>query len=181
MFDLVENNPAFQVALGLNKEEKKEFIDRMWEVMKESPLYREHTLAEQKEERSHLEHGLNIKYPRGYAYSKLFIDPETCIHCGMCAHENACIYGARRGNPREIPELIHENCALCNACINFCPQNKAVQMERDFVQGLINRAVDLEEKRYWETEKLFLRDTTTIQRSPQLTDMADIYVTDGSG
>ncbi|NUQ40251.1 MAG: FAD-binding protein [Calditrichaceae bacterium] len=178
MFDLVESNPAFQAALGLNKEEKKEFIDRMWQVMKESPLYKEHTLAEQKEDRSHLEHGLNIKYQRGYAYSKLFIDPETCIHCGMCAHENACIYGARRGNPREIPELIDENCALCNACINFCPQNKAVQTERDFVQNLISNAVDLDEKRFWESEKLFLRDTTTIQRSPQLTEMADKYVTE---
>ncbi len=178
MFDLVEENPAFQKALGFDPEEKEEFIDRMWEVMKESPLYREHTKAVQKEERSHLEHGLKIYYPRGFAYSELFIDPETCIHCGMCAHENACIYGAREGKPRQIPELIDENCALCNACINFCPQNKAVQTERNFVQELIENAVDREEKKYWETKKGFLRDTTTIQRSPQLTDMADIYVTE---
>ena len=178
MFDLVEGDKAFQQALGLTPAEKSEFVDRMWEVMKESPLYIDHTLAEQKEDKSHLQHGINIKYPRGFAYSELFIDPETCIHCGMCAHENACIYGARRGNPREIPELIDENCALCNACINFCPQNKAVQMERDFVQELIDNAVDMEEKKYWETEKGFLRDTTTIQRSPELTDMADIYLTE---
>lgn len=178
MFDLVEGHDAFQKALGLNKQEKTEFVDRMWEVMKESPLYVEHTYAEQKEDKSHLQHGLNIHYPRGYAYSQLFIDPETCINCGMCAHENACIYGARQGNPREIPELIDENCALCNACINFCPQNKAVQMERDYVQELINNAVDMDEKKYWQTEKEFLRDTTTIQRSPELTDMADIYLTE---
>ena len=178
MFDMVEAEPKFQKALGLNAEEKEDFIDRMWEVMKESPLYREHTMAEQKEERSHLEHGLKINYQRGYAYSKLFIDSETCIHCGMCGHENACIYGARQGNPREIPELLDENCALCNACINFCPQNKAVQMERDFVQELIENAVDMEEKKFWETEKHFLRDTTTIQRSPELTEKADIYFTE---
>ncbi len=178
MFDLVEEDPKFKAALGLNKQEKDRFVDRMWEVMKESPLYVDHTLAEQKEDKSHLQHGLEIHYPRGYAYSELFIDPETCINCGMCAHENACIYGARQGNPREMPELIDENCALCNACINFCPQNKAVQMERDHIQELLDNAVDKDEKHYWEIEKSFLRDTTTIQRSPQLTDMSDVYVTD---
>lgn len=178
MFDMVEENIDFRKALALSDDEKTEFVDRMWEVMKESPLYVSHTAAEQKEDRSHLQHGLSIHYPRGYAYSELFIDEETCINCGMCAHENACIYGARQGNPREMPELLDENCALCNACINYCPQNKAVQVERDFVQELLNNAVDMEEKKYWETEKKFLRDTTTIQRSPELTDMADVYVTD---
>ncbi|HQU71292.1 MAG TPA: glutamate synthase-related protein, partial [Calditrichia bacterium] len=178
MFDEVEGNPAFQIALGLQEKEKEAFVDRMWEVMKDSPLYLPHTRAVQKEERSHLEHGLKIHYNRGFAYSKLFIDEETCINCGMCAHENACIYGARQGNPRQMPELIDENCALCNACINFCPQNKAVQVERDFVQDLINNAVDMEEKKFWENKKNFLRDTTTIQRSPKLTDMADVYVTE---
>ncbi len=178
MFDLVEQDTRFQLALGMEKEEKKEFVERFWEVMKESPLYVEHTLAEQKEERSHLEHGIKITYPRGFAYAKLFIDPETCIHCGMCAHENACTYGARHGQPREIPELIDENCALCNACINYCPQNKLVQAEREYVDGLIEHAVDLDEKKYWETKKSYLRDTTTIQRSPELTEMADIYVTE---
>ncbi len=178
MFDIVEENPLFRKALGLSDNEKQDFVERFWDIMKESPLYVEHTKAVQKEDRSHLQHGLKIHYPRGFAYSKLYIDEDTCISCGMCAHENACIYGARQGNPREIPELIDENCALCNACINFCPQNKAIQTERDFVQDLIENAVDKEEKTFWETEKHFLNDTTTIQRSPALTEMADIYVTE---
>ena len=177
MFDLVEENPLFKKVLGLTDAGKTEFVDRFWDIMKESPLYVEHTKAVQKEERSHLQHGLNIKYPRGYAYSKLYIDEDTCISCGMCAHENACIYGARQGNPREIPELIDENCALCNACINFCPQNKAIQVERNFVDDLIENAVDKDEKQHWEKEKRFLTDTTTIQRSPELSEMADIYLT----
>ncbi len=178
MFDLVEENPLFKKVLGLTDAGKKDFVERFWDIMKESPLYVEHTKAVQKEERSHLQHGLEIKYPRGFAYSELYIDEDTCISCGMCAHENACIYGARRGNPRQIPELIDENCALCNACINFCPQNQAIQLERNFVQELIDNAVDKDEKQYWEEEKQFLTDTTTIQRSPELTDMADIYLTE---
>jgi glutamate synthase domain-containing protein 2/FAD/FMN-containing dehydrogenase/ferredoxin len=178
MFDVVEADTDFQLSLGLNEEEKKEFIERSWEIMKESPLYKEHTFAEQKEERSHLEHGLELIYPKGFPYAELFIDPETCIRCGMCAHENACTYGARYGNPREIPDLVDENCALCNACINYCPQNKAIQVERDYTHKLIDNAVDLEEKKYWEIRLSFLRDTTTIQRSPELTEIADIYVTE---
>lgn len=178
MFDMVEADTNFQLALGLNQEDKEEFIERFWDIMKESPLYKQHTKADQKDEGSHLQHGLKIHYPRGFPYAELFIDPETCIKCGMCAHENACTYGARNGNPREIPELLDLNCALCNACINFCPQNKAIQSERDFIQELIDNAPDLEEKRYWQTQRNFLRDTTTIQRSPELTDMADVYVTE---
>ena len=178
MFDMVERDTRFQQVLGFTGEEKQEFIERAWEIMKESPLYREHTMAEQKEDRSHLEHGLELIYPKGFSYAQLFIDPETCIRCGMCAHENACTYGARHGIPRTIPELINENCSLCNACINYCPQNKAIQLERLFTDKLIQNAVDLEEKKYWENQKKFLRDTTTIQRSPDLTDMADIYVTE---
>jgi glutamate synthase domain-containing protein 2/FAD/FMN-containing dehydrogenase/glutamate synthase domain-containing protein 3/ferredoxin/glutamate synthase domain-containing protein 1 len=178
LFDLVEQDNRFQRALGLSRVEKDEFIDRFWQVMKESPLYREHTQAEQKEEKSHLEHGLKILYPRGFAYARLFIDPETCIRCGMCADENACTYGARIGKPRQIPELIDENCALCNACINFCPQNKAVQEEREFIEKLIVNAVDLDEKRYWAGRQKQLRDTTTIQRATALTEMADVYLTE---
>ncbi|GAB4367906.1 MAG: hypothetical protein Kow0042_08790 [Calditrichia bacterium] len=178
MFDLVEADTRFQLKLGLSEGEKQEFIERFWDIMKESPLYVEHTLAEQKEHRSHLEHGLKIFYPKGFAYAKLFIDPETCIHCGMCAHENACTYGARQGNPREIPELVDQNCALCNACINYCPQNKLVQADREYVDKLIANAVDLEEKRYWETIRQYLRDTTTIERSPEITEMTDIYLTE---
>ena len=160
---MVEADTNFQLALGLDQEEKEDYVDRFWEIMKESPLYRDHTYAEQKEEGSHLQHGLKIIYPKGFSHSQLFIDPETCIKCGMCAHENACIYGAREGIPREIPDLIDVNCALCNACINFCPQNKAVQAERGFVTGLIENAVDLEEKKYWQNKIKYLRDTTTIR------------------
>ncbi|NTW35471.1 MAG: PAS domain S-box protein, partial [Syntrophobacteraceae bacterium] len=178
MFDLVEQDTRFQISLGLKSDQKNEFIERAWEIMKESPLYVEHTKAELKEERSHLEHGLEIRYPRGFAYARLFIDPETCIRCGMCAHENACTYGARQGNPRQIPELLDENCALCNACINYCPQNKAIQIEREYTDRLIENAVDLDEKKFWENRKKFLRDTTIIQRSPELTEMADIYLTE---
>ena len=178
LYDLVEADNRFQQALKLNEEEKSEFIDRFWQIMKENPLYRSHTLAEQKSNGSHLQHGLKILYPRGFAYGKLYIDPETCIRCGMCAHENACTYGARIGQPREIPTLIDQNCALCNACINFCPQNKVIQQEREFVQNLINHAVDLDEKRYWNTQLHQLRDTTTVQRATALTEMADVYVTE---
>ncbi len=178
MFDLVEADTRFQLALGVSPEDKADFIERFWDIMKQSPLYRKHTQAQQKAERSHLEHGLKMLYPKGFPYGKLFIDPETCIRCGMCAHENACTYGARIGRPREIPLLLDENCSLCNACINFCPQNKAIQAEREYMDELIEHAVDLEEKRYWENRKKFLRDTTVIQRSPELTDMADIYLTE---
>ncbi|RMD96390.1 MAG: hypothetical protein D6814_11495, partial [Calditrichaeota bacterium] len=178
LFDWVENDQRFVQSLQLNKPEKQEFIDRFWQIMKENPLYRPHTLAEQKTDGSHLQHGLKILYPRGFAYGKLYIDPETCIRCGMCAHENACTYGARIGHPREIPTLIEENCALCNACINFCPQNKAIQQERDFLQKQVDHAVDLDEKRYWNKQLHALKDTTTVQRATALTEMADVYVTE---
>jgi glutamate synthase domain-containing protein 2/ferredoxin/glutamate synthase domain-containing protein 1 len=178
LFDIVEADNNFQNALNLDTEEKNDFIDRFWQITKDSPLYRDHTLADHRGDKSHLGHGLKIHYDRGFAYAKLFIDPETCIHCGMCADENACTYDAREGRAREIPILKDENCALCNACINYCPQNKVVQEERQFTQHLIDHAVDFEEKKYWQKRKEFLRDTTTIQRSADLTDMADIYVTE---
>ncbi|HRX51425.1 MAG TPA: glutamate synthase-related protein [Candidatus Krumholzibacteria bacterium] len=177
MFDLVEADTRFQTALALEPARKQAFVDRMWDVMKESPLYLPHTKAEQKEERSHLQHGLRIRYPRGFAYGQLVIDPETCIRCGMCADENACTYGAREGVPRAIPTLVDENCALCNACINFCPQNKAVQVERDVLGQLAEHAVDRDERTFWLEERALLRDTTTVERSPQLTEMSDAYVT----
>ena len=178
MFDKVETEPAFQAALGLDAPGKQAFVDRMWDVMKDSPLYLPHTKAEQKEARSHLQHGLKITYPRGFAYAQLKIDPESCIRCGMCSDENACTYGARESVPRSIPELIDDSCALCNACINYCPQNKAIQVERNIMGQLADHAVDREEKNFWLEERNLLRDTTTIERSPQLTEMSDIYVTE---
>lgn len=178
LFDLVEQDNRFQMALNMEPAEKAEFIDRFWQIMKESPLYLPHTKAEQKEEKSHLEHGLKIKYTRGFAYGKLFIDDETCIRCGMCAHENACMYDAREGLPRLIPNLLDENCALCNACINFCPQNKETQKERQFITRFIENAVDRDERKYWEKHLTKLRDTTTIQRAPEITEMADKYFTE---
>ncbi|NUM35480.1 MAG: alpha-hydroxy-acid oxidizing protein, partial [Candidatus Brocadiae bacterium] len=178
LFDLVESKEEFQKVLGFSEEEKKAFIDRFWQITKESPLYREHTLADHKGQNSHLDHGLKILYNRGFAYADLFIDPETCIRCGMCSHGNACTYFAREGKPREIPALLDQNCALCNACINFCPQNKLIQKEREYVEKLISNAVDREEKKYWQTQMHFLRDTTIIQRSPKLTEMADLYITE---
>ncbi len=178
LFDLVESKEEFQKVLGFTEEEKKSFIDRFWQITKESPLYREYTLADHKGENSHLEHGIKILYNRGFAYAELFIDPETCIRCGMCSHGNACTYFAREGKPREIPNLVDQNCALCNACINFCPQNKLVQKEREYVEKLIAHAVDREEKKYWQAQMHFLRDTTIIQRSPRLTEMADLYITE---
>ena len=154
LFDKVEEDSNFSQALNLDEQQKNNFIDRFWQVMKESPLYLKHTIAKQKEERSHLQHGLKIVYPRGFEYGKLFIDPETCIRCGMCAHENACTYGARIGHPREIPELLDTNCALCNACVNYCPQNKVAQQEREFLDRVIYQSVDLEEKKYWADQKI---------------------------
>ncbi|MGD9487744.1 MAG: glutamate synthase-related protein [Calditrichaceae bacterium] len=178
LFDLVEKDNRFIEALAMSHQEKNEFIDRFWQVMKESPLYTEHTLAEQKDEKSHLSHGLKILYPRGFEYGKLFIDSTTCIHCGMCSDENACMYGAREGKPRQIPELLDLNCALCNACVNYCPQNKVAQEERQYMDRLIYNAPDLEEKKYWVKEQNRIHDTTKVHRSNQLTEMADRYVTE---
>ncbi|MGH7492723.1 MAG: FAD-binding protein, partial [bacterium] len=178
LYDMVEADQNFIHALSLNKQQKTEFIDRFWQIMKESPHYLPHTLALQKEEKSHLQHGLKVIYPRGYEYGKLFIDPETCIRCGMCSHENACTYGARIGHPREIPELLHLNCALCNACVNYCPQNKAAQLEREALDHVIHQAVDLEEKKFWINRQRRIHDTTVVQRSTQVTEMSDLYVTE---
>ncbi|MFZ5517618.1 MAG: glutamate synthase-related protein [Candidatus Zhuqueibacterota bacterium] len=178
VFDLVEMNPKFNAQLNFRNGEKKEYIDRFWQIMKESPLYIEHTLAVQKEEKSHLAHGLKILYDKGFAYSELYIDPTTCIHCGMCSNENACMYAARESQPRQIPELRHINCALCNACVNFCPQNKIMERTRLYFDKLIHHAVDLEEKRYWTKQQARVHDTTTVQRSTLLTEMADRYVTE---
>ncbi len=178
LYDMVEADQNFIRSLSLNKQQKVEFIDRFWQIMKESPQYLPHTLAQQKEEKSHLQHGLKVIYPRGYEYGKLFIDPETCIRCGMCSHENACTYGARIGHAREIPELLHLNCALCNACVNYCPQNKAAQMERESLDRVINAAIDLEEKKYWIKRQGRIHDTTVVQRSTQVTEMSDLYVTE---
>ncbi len=178
LYDMVEADQNFIRALGLNKPQKTEFIDRFWQIMKESPQYLPHTLAQQKEEKSHLQHGLKVIYPRGYEYGKLFIDPETCIRCGMCSHENACTYGARIGHAREIPELLHVNCALCNACVNFCPQNKAAQLERTALDRAVAHAVDLEEKKYWINRQQRIHDTTVVQRSTPVTEVSDLYVTE---
>ncbi len=178
LFDMVEEDNRFVRALGLEQKEKAEYIERFWQIMKESPLYTEHTHSEQKDNRSHLQHGLNIVYPRGFEYGQLYIDPKTCIHCGMCSDENACMYGARHGKPREIPELLDLNCALCNACVNYCPQNKVAQEERSYIDNFIYNATDLEEKRYWVNRQSRIHDTTTVHRSTKLTDMADKYVTE---
>jgi len=178
LFELVEADKKFQSALDFKNGAKEDFIERFWQIMQESPLYREHTLADQKEERSHLAHGIKIYHPRGFEYGNLYIDPLTCIHCGMCSDQNACMYGAREGRAREIPELFHINCALCNACVNFCPQNKTAQDEREFLDQLILHAPDLEEKRYWNNQQTRILDTTTVQRSNLLTEMADRYVTE---
>jgi len=178
VYDLVESDLRFRRALGMTDEEKQDFIERFWQIMKESPLYRNHTLAEQKEDRSHLQHGLKLVYPRGFQYGTLYIDPVTCIRCGMCSHENACMYGARTGKSREVPELLHVNCALCNACVNVCPQNKIAQKEREYLDKLIENATDLEEKRYWLNRQNRIHDTTIVHRSLQLTEMADRYVTE---
>ena len=178
LFDLVEEDERFRRALAMEEKEKEDFIDRFWQVMKASPLYRQHTLAEQKKDGSHLQHGLKIIYPRGFEYGTLFIDPVTCIRCGMCSHENACMYGAREGKPRQIPQLLDLNCALCNACVSICPQNKAAQEERRYVDQLIVNATDLEEKRYWINRQNRIHDTTIVHRSTQLTEMADRYVTE---
>ncbi|HHJ53570.1 MAG TPA: hypothetical protein ENJ89_10280, partial [Caldithrix abyssi] len=178
LFDLVERDNRFNAALKLTVQEKDDFIDRFWQIMKDSPLYKEHTLSEQNDHESHLQHGLKILYPKGFEYGKLFIDPETCIHCGMCSNENACMYGAREGRPRQIPELLDINCALCNACVNFCPQNKLAQEERQFYDQLIYNATDLDEKKYWIKQQQRIHDTTKVHRSNQLTEMADRYVTE---
>ncbi len=178
LFDQIEENGLFQKALKLNGGEKEDFVDRFWQIMKESPLYVSHTLADQKEDKSHLAHGIKIIYNKGFEYSHLFIDPNTCIHCGMCSDDNACMYGAREAHPRQIPELLDINCALCNACVNFCPQNKIAQQQRQWLDKLIENAVDFEEKRYWTNQQNRIHDTTKVIRSNQVTEMSDRYVTE---
>ncbi len=178
IFDLVEQDNQFAAALAIDEKEKTEYIDRFWQIMKESPLYTDYTKAELKEGRSHLQHGLQIIYPRGFEYGQLFIDPKTCIHCGMCSDENACMYGARKGRPRQIPDLLELNCALCNACVNYCPQNKSAQEERTLLDRFIYNATDLDEKKYWLHRQQRIHDTTTVHRSTKLTEMADRYVTE---
>lgn len=178
IFDMVEQDNRFQQALAMTKREMTNRIDRFWQIMKESPLYTEHSRTEIKDGHSHLQHGIRILYPRGFEYGKLFIDPETCIHCGMCSDENACMYGARSGRPRSIPELLDLNCALCNACVNYCPQNKKAQEDREVLNNYIYNATDLEEKKYWLDRQNRIHDTTTVNRSTKLTEMADRYVTE---
>ncbi|MBN2008964.1 FAD-binding protein [candidate division KSB1 bacterium] len=178
LFDRVEQHPRFINALGLDGNEKEQLVQRFWHIMKESPLYSPHTLSDLRNEKSHLEHGLAIHYNKGFAYSHLYIDPFTCIHCGMCADENACIYGARSGHARHIPELLDINCALCNACINYCPQNKRAQEERQFLDQMIFHAPDLDEKKYWRDQQNRIHDTTKVIRSVEITEVADRYVTE---
>ncbi len=178
IFDLVEEDNRFIRALAMKKPEKEAYVERFWQIMKESPNYTAHTHSEQKDGRSHLQHGLKIAYPRGFEYGELFIDPKTCIHCGMCSDENACMYGARHGRPRQIPDLLDLNCALCNACVNYCPQNKEAQQERSLIDRFIYNATDLEEKHYWINRQQRVHDTTTVHRSNKLTEMADRYVTE---
>jgi len=178
LFDMVEEDKKFQQALTLKPEQKEDFIDRFWQIMKDSPLYKEHTLSEQEEEQSLLQHGIKIYYPKGFEYGSLFIDQATCIHCGMCSNENACMYNARISRPRKIPELLDINCSLCNACVNFCPQNKIAQDERRILDQFIYNATDLEEKKYWINRQSRIHDTTQVHRSNQLTEMADRYLTE---
>ena len=178
IFDRVEADNRFVQALAMERAQKESFVERFWQIMKESPNYTAHTHSEQKGGRSHLQHGLKIVYPRGFEYGKLFIDPKTCIHCGMCSNENACMYGAREGRPRQIPDLLELNCALCNACVNYCPKNKEAQQERTLIDRYIYNATDLEEKRYWSNRQQRVQDTTTVHRSTKLTEMADRYVTE---
>jgi len=178
LFDEVEKTRQFRQSLNFSDSQQQDFIERFWQIMKESPLYRKHTLADQKDEKSHLSHGLKLIYKKGFEYSQLFIDPETCIRCGMCSDENACMYGAREGHPRQVPDLISVNCSLCNACVNFCPMNKQAQKERILLDELIAHAPDPEEERYWKRQKRRVHDTTKVTRSSQLTEVADRYVTE---
>ena len=178
LYDLVEKDKEFNKILLLTEEEKEDFIGRAWQIMKESPLYGRHTQSVHKDEKSHLQHGINITYPRDFEYASLYIDRVTCIHCGMCSNENACTYGARTGVAREIPELSENKCALCNACVNYCPMNRTAQKERILLDRYIYNATDLAEKRYWIRQKERIHDTTIVKRSEILKEVADIYVTD---
>ena len=42
LYDMVEEHPSFKRALNLTDEEKEDFINRFWQIMKESPLYCSH-------------------------------------------------------------------------------------------------------------------------------------------
>ena len=69
---------------------------------------------------------LNLNY-----VAKARIDQESCIKCGRCyaACEDTSHQAISIGPGREF-EVIDEECVACNLCVNVCPVEGCITMER---------------------------------------------------
>ncbi len=69
---------------------------------------------------------LNLNY-----VTKARIDPDSCIKCGRCyaACEDTS-HQAIAMRPGRVFEVIDEECVACNLCVNVCPVENCITMER---------------------------------------------------
>ena len=69
---------------------------------------------------------LNLNY-----IAKARIDQKSCIKCGRCyaACEDTSHQAIAIG-PGRIFEVIDEECVACNLCVNVCPVDGCITMER---------------------------------------------------
>lgn len=69
---------------------------------------------------------LNLNY-----ITKARIDPELCIECGRCyaVCEDTSHQAIRMTDARKF-EVIDEECVACNLCVNVCPVEGCITMER---------------------------------------------------
>jgi dihydropyrimidine dehydrogenase (NAD+) subunit PreA len=69
---------------------------------------------------------LNLNY-----VTKARIDQDLCIKCGRCyaACEDTS-HQAISMSPDRVFEVIDEECVACNLCINVCPVEDCITMER---------------------------------------------------
>jgi dihydropyrimidine dehydrogenase (NAD+) subunit PreA len=69
---------------------------------------------------------LNLNY-----YTKARIDQDLCIKCGRCfaACEDTS-HQAIAMKPGRVFEVIDAECVACNLCVNVCPVENCITMER---------------------------------------------------
>jgi dihydropyrimidine dehydrogenase (NAD+) subunit PreA len=69
---------------------------------------------------------LNLNY-----VTKARIDQDACIKCGRCyaACEDTS-HQAISMSPDRVFEVIDEECVACNLCVNVCPVENCITMER---------------------------------------------------
>ena len=69
---------------------------------------------------------LNLNY-----VTKARIDQEKCIQCGRCyaACEDTS-HQAISMSPERVFEVIDAECVACNLCVNVCPVENCITMER---------------------------------------------------